>query len=240
MIIDEVRRCQYFLYRASSKLRIKICRNHACFEKIEGWVDDIKLLLVLHVQWNKSELNRSSALNVSHDLLKERDLDDRFVSTSFIASFAVRNFFHQRQDSFSCNFCGSISCLRKVLSLKTTCTSTSMMRCSWFRLNIAFMSIISDEREFIDWDEYTSISKSLDRYIVTQTSLNDVHERASIINAWKFVFFDRLKNSKLIISLSSILSRQFSSFDFVPQGKTLEWMILHSLCKIQEEIPQHE
>jgi hypothetical protein len=77
-----------------------------------------------------SELNRSSALNVSHDLLKERDLDDRFVSTLLIDFFVVRNFFHQRQDSSSCNFCSSISCLRKVLSLKTTFTSPSMMRCS--------------------------------------------------------------------------------------------------------------
>jgi hypothetical protein len=68
-------------------------------------------------------------------------------------------------------------------------------------------------KRLIDWDEYTSILKSLNRYILTHTSFNDVHEKALIINVYQFVFFERLKNSKLIINLLFVLSRQFKSFD---------------------------
>ncbi len=124
-----------------------------------------------------------------------------------------RNFFHQRQDSFSCNFCSLINCLRKIFSLNVTFTSTFMSKCFWICANVALMLIISNEKKLIDWDEYTSISKFLNRYILMHTSFNDVHERALIINVYQFVFSERLKNWKLIINLSFVLSRQFKSFN---------------------------
>ncbi len=129
-------------------------------------------------------------------------------------NFIEQIFFHHRQDSSLCNFCNSMNCLRKILSFATTFTSTFSQKWRWTRWNVVFISTILHDRAFIVWVEYASISKSLNRYMFTQTFFNDVHEKTSIINACQFVFFDRTKRMKLIFSQSSMLNRQFSSFDF--------------------------
>jgi hypothetical protein len=131
----------------------------------------------------------------------------------FSWSYQAKKFFINDKIHFYAIFVIRSIVFEKFLSLNMTFTSTFMSKCSWICANVAFMSIILNEKKLIDWDEYTSISKFLNRYISTHTSFNDVHERASIINVYQFAFFERLKNSKLIINLLFILNRQFKSFD---------------------------